>query len=177
MKKGYSTQHVADLLGLSQNQVRAYARSGCLAPHRGGRRGYRFSFQDLVLLRTAKNLTGANLSHRRVLRALSRLRRQVAAGRPLSEVQIEAAGSAIVVRDAGRTWDPESGQFQLDFTALNPMPRVAPRARRGAAAARGADGELTAEDWYELGFELEGSAPAEASDAYRRALELNPVLH
>ena len=50
--KSYTTRDVAKLLGLSEAQVRSQAR-GYLAPDRGPRNAYRFSFQDLVLLRTA----------------------------------------------------------------------------------------------------------------------------
>src|SRR2546422_215709 len=46
-------------------------------------------------------------------------------------------------------------------------------ARRTAQAARAAEGDLDAEDWYELGLELEAVEPGEARDAYRRALELD----
>src|SRR5204862_935731 len=48
-----------------------------------------------------------------------------------------------------------------------------PGARRTAQAARAAAGDLDADDWYELGIELEAVEPGEARDAYRRALELD----
>src|SRR3989449_1944085 len=51
--------------------------------------------------------------------------------------------------------------------------RAAPIARRTAQAARAAEGDLDAADWYELGLELEAVEPGEARDAYRRALELD----
>jgi len=54
--KFYTTHDVARLLGWSEAQVRSHARVGYLAPSRGPRNGYRFSFQDLVLLRAAKEL-------------------------------------------------------------------------------------------------------------------------
>src|SRR2546426_9691223 len=46
-------------------------------------------------------------------------------------------------------------------------------ARRAARAARLVEQDLSAQDWYDLGLELEVAAPAEARDAYRRALELD----
>ena len=49
--KFYTTRDVARLLGWSEAQVRSHARVGYLSPARGPRNGYRFSFQDLVLLR------------------------------------------------------------------------------------------------------------------------------
>ena len=48
-----------------------------------------------------------------------------------------------------------------------------------AAPNEGADGlamQLTGEQWYEVGCELEGSSPEQARGAYQRALELDPGL-
>ena len=64
--KGYATQDVAKLLGLSVSQVRAFARSGFLDPDRGPRGEHRFSFPDLVLLRAAKGLATARVPARRI---------------------------------------------------------------------------------------------------------------
>ena len=58
--KSYTTRDVARLLGLSEPQVRSHARD-YLAADRGPRNTYRFSFQDLVLLRTAKALGEARI--------------------------------------------------------------------------------------------------------------------
>jgi tetratricopeptide (TPR) repeat protein len=94
-------------------------------------------------------------------------------GRSLAELHIAAEGDRIVVSDGETTWSPESGQMQLDFAVAELATKAAPMARRAAKAARDAEDELSAEDWYELGLELEVATPAEARDAYRRALELD----
>ena len=59
--KVYTAKSVARLLDLSVQQVRSYARAGFLQPDRGPRGEYRFSFQDLVMLRTAKGLMAARI--------------------------------------------------------------------------------------------------------------------
>ncbi|MEZ5596301.1 MAG: MerR family transcriptional regulator [Pseudomonadales bacterium] len=51
---GYTTQEVSALLGLKPHQVRHYVRRDLLRPDRGDKGEFRFSFQDVVLLRTAK---------------------------------------------------------------------------------------------------------------------------
>ena len=56
---GYATRDVSELIGFNADQVRHYVRRGLLTPERGGRGEYRFSFQDVVLLRTAKGLVDA----------------------------------------------------------------------------------------------------------------------
>src|SRR6185369_12208819 len=112
---GYSTKDVAALLGLSADQVRSYVRAGFLAPVQGPRGEYRFSFQDLILLRTAKGLLAADVPRRRIRLALQNLQEQLPDGRPLTGVRITAQGHHVVVRDGKEVWNPESGQILLDF--------------------------------------------------------------
>ena len=56
---GYGVRAVSKILGLSATQVRSYVRAGFVAPDRGARGEYRFSFQDLLVLRTAQGLVAA----------------------------------------------------------------------------------------------------------------------
>ena len=52
----YTTQQVADLIGLTTPQVRHVVRRGLLVPDRGKRDEYRFSFRHLTVLREYRNL-------------------------------------------------------------------------------------------------------------------------
>jgi tetratricopeptide (TPR) repeat protein len=171
--KTYTTHDVAELLGMSEPQVRAQARAGFLSPGRGPRNSYRFSFQDLVLLRTAKALAANKVPTRRIRRALRQVTGQLPRGRSLSGIRIIAEGPRVMVHDGSRTWNPESGQLLLDFAVKDLATRVAPLARRAARRARASTEPLTAAHWYQLGVDLEAAAPAEAADAYRRALALD----
>jgi tetratricopeptide (TPR) repeat protein len=170
---GYSTRDVAGLLGLSEGQVRSYVRAGFLSPPRGPRGELRFTFQDLVLLRTAKGLVKARIPSRRVRAALTNLRGQLPSGRPITAVRVLADGNRVLARDGKALWNPESGQALLDFDVSDLAREAAPFARRAAETAREHEQELVAEDWYDLGCELEATAPDEAVDAYRRALALD----
>ncbi|MEK6769990.1 MAG: tetratricopeptide repeat protein [Gemmatimonadota bacterium] len=171
---GYTVQDVARLLGLTPAQIRSWTRAGFLTPARGPRGEPRFSFQDLVLLRAAKGLMAARIPSAAIRRSLKRLKHQLPRGRGLSELRITAEGADVVARDGSVAWEPDSGQVVLDFTTSQLAQRAAPMARRQAALARQADTALDAEQWFELGLELEISSPDEARDAYRRALELDP---
>src|SRR3989454_3465873 len=176
--KGYTSRDVSRLLGLTVAQVRGFARDGFLSPGHGRRGELLFSFQDLVILRTAKGLVAARIPAERIRGALRRLRAQLPRGRSLAELRIAAEGDRIVVSDGEATWSPESGQTQLDFAVSDLANRAAPMARRAAKAARRVEQDLSAEDWYELGLELEVAAPGDARDAYRRALALDaPHAH
>lgn len=173
--KGYTAIDVAKMLDLSVGQVRSYARAGFLDPARGSRGEYRFSFQDLVLLRTAKGLVAARIPPGKVRRALRQLRDQLPSGRPLSGLQILADGDRIVVREGGTIWNPESGQTQFNFEISELADKVAPHVREAVAEAEEIEDDLDDEDWYSLGVDLEAAAPNHAREAYRRALELDPL--
>src|SRR5207302_667693 len=157
--KGYTSRDVAKLLGLTVAQVRGFARDGFLTPGRGPRGELLFSFQDLVILRTAKGLVAARIPTRRIRRALRRLRTELPRGRSLAELRITAEDDRIVVSDGESTWSPESDQMQLDFAISDLATRAAPMARRAARAARLVELDLSAQDWYDLGLELEVAAP------------------
>lgn len=167
---GYAAREVARLVGLTQPQVLTYVRSGCVRPRRGPRHEYRFSFQDLVVLRTARELTAA-MPARRVHRALKKLQESLPVGRQLATVRITAEGDEIVVRDGTAAWVPDSGQAVLDLDVATLANEVAPLARKAAEEARHAEAPVSAEDWYTIGCELELCDPEQALEAYRRAIE------
>jgi tetratricopeptide (TPR) repeat protein len=172
--RGYATRDVGHILGLSSSQVLGYVRSGFLRPERGPRGDYRFSFEDLVFLRTAKGLLEARIGPRRVKRALAKLREQIPEGRRLTGLRITAEGNRVVVADGTARWQPESGQALLDFGVAELAEKVAPLAREAFREAQEDGDELTADDWYEWGCELEAAAPPEAREAYSRAVALDP---
>src|SRR6266699_2422399 len=156
---GYTTEEVARLLGLSPAQIRSYTRAGFLSPARAARGELRFAFQDLVLLRAAKGLMAARIPAAKIRGSLRRLKQQLPRGRALSELRITAEGHRVVARDGALAWNPDSGQLVLDFDVASLAERAAPLARRQAAAARRVEDDLDAEQWFDLGLELEVSAP------------------
>ena len=165
--KVYSSREVAHLLGMSVPQVRAQARAGFLRPERGPRRAYRFSFQDLFLLKSAKALAEAQIPSRRVRRALRRLRKQLPSNHTLTEIRILAENGRIVVRDGDSIWNPDSGQFQLEFKSRRRTgtPAGQKRGQRRAAPADPADALVA------RGQALyDASEVAEAVAQYRKAL-------
>ena len=66
----------------------------------------------------------------------------------------------------------ESGQLHLNFD-LGANPAVVSQlAKRDDI--EGGDEALTADDWFDLGVDLEAVSPDDAPSAYRRAIELEP---
>lgn len=165
---GYTSREAAGLFGLAPARVRAMARAGILAPNRGPppRREYRFSFQDLVLLRSHRELLSARIPPRRVHRALRQLVRQLPEGRRPSEIRLCSEGDRILARDGGLVWRPEDGQVLMDFGEVP----VAPVA---ALTALPPD-ESAAEEWYQHGLDLEPFDADSARSAYLQALAIAP---
>ncbi|HEX4826261.1 MAG TPA: tetratricopeptide repeat protein [Candidatus Polarisedimenticolaceae bacterium] len=171
---GYSAREVAKLLGLPVSRVHSYVRAGFLKPARGPKRELAFTFQDVVVLRTASELVRSRIAPSRVKRILKKLANELPEGRTLAAMTIVAEGDRVVARAGGQRWNPENGQQLFDFDVAELAESAEPIVRRAARAARSAEVEFDADDWYELGVHLEIAAPDDARDAYRRALELAP---
>ncbi len=175
---GYTTSEVSDLIGLKPTQVRHFVRRSLLAPRRGERGEYRFDFQDVVLLRTAKGLLESRVSSRRALRALLKVRSGLERGKGLASVRIFAAGNSVLVREDNQLWEAETGQSHFDFHAPGSRRQVT----RIASSRDASDdvvvareqGAMDSDDWYNLGLDLEDASSPRAVDAYAKAIELNP---
>ncbi|HEY0140112.1 MAG TPA: tetratricopeptide repeat protein [Thermoanaerobaculia bacterium] len=170
----YSLREVSAMLNLSPAQIRSYTAKGFLEPERGPRGELRFGFHDLVILRTAGELTAARIPQRKVKRALERLREQLPDGHSITGVRITADGDRVIVRDGDVVWNPESGQSLFDFSVADLARKTAPLLRRVMQDARAREDETTADDWYDLACELEITSVDQAKDAYRSALRADP---
>ena len=171
--RSYSMRDVQRVLRLSPSVTRGLIRAGFVKPARGPRRAYRLSFQDLIVLRTARALIDARIPAKRIRRSLERLRRELPASVPLSGLAISAVGDHVVVRDGERRWQADSGQYLLglDVTVEDGTLQVVEH-RPQAPAAEPAP--LTARDWFAEGLTLENTDPAAAVAAYRQAAQENP---
>ena len=171
--RAYSTREVTELTGVSKGRIRSLVRSGILSPQRTTGGHYRFSFQDLVLLRTAQELAAAKIGARRAWRALRKLQAELPPERPLSSLRIVLDGDRLLVRDRASAWEPESGQAVLDFSMRELQQKVAPLVRRTVSEA--GDRTRSGEEWFELALELEQvGADADAEAAYRQTLAIEP---
>jgi tetratricopeptide (TPR) repeat protein len=176
--KPHSLKSVREMLGLSATTVSRLVEAGFVTPGRGPRNEYRFSFQDVVLLRTAHRLQAAKIPPRRIIKALSSLRQQLPQQLPLSGLRISAVGSDIAVQEGGMQWDAESKQMLLDFEIAPKAGTVALIGREldAQAAARPARPAAVASADAELARarDLETSDPAAAETAYRDAIRRAP---
>jgi tetratricopeptide (TPR) repeat protein len=171
--RSYSVRDVQRVLRLSPSVTRGLIRAGFVKAARGPRRAYRLSFQDLIVLRTARALIDARVPAKRIRRSLERLRRELPASVPLSGLAISAVGDRVVVRDGETRWQADSGQYLLgldvtledgvlqmvEHKAAEPVAPMPPEIMR---------------DWFAEGLTLENTDPEGAVAAYRQAADENP---
>lgn len=197
MMHPYGVRDVEKMLRLPRSTIRSLVDAGFVSPSRGPRNAWRFSFQDLVVLRTARTLTEAHVPAKRITRSIRELRRQLPDTMPLSGLAICAVGDHVVVREGASRWQAESGQYLLalesdgagSIAVIEPVPEPAlsagelceqamsleesdtEEAVRLYAAAVAADGRLT-DAYVNLGRLLhELGRVAEAERIYRAAID------
>jgi tetratricopeptide (TPR) repeat protein len=170
---GYSTSEVSDLLGMKPHQIRRCVRNALVRPDRGLRGAFRFGFQDVVLLRTVKQLLESQVSSRRAARCLLKVRDRLPGARSLSGVRVFAQGNAVMVSEGSRVWDAETGQAWLDFRQDEPVCRVVMLDSDPLIVLRETDA-WDSDAWYNFGLDLEEVDPSRAPEAYERAIELDP---
>lgn len=203
LERPYTLRSIGQMLGLSRAVITGLIEAGFVTPARGPRNEYRFSFQDVVLLRMAHGLRAARIPPRRIVRSLQRLRAALPRELPISGLRISAVGDDVAVRDGGRQWEVETGQLLMDFEVAPVPGSVAFLPHRPQDAAdegdpggssrapssgmsksatvapirgrRRRDDERAADEWFQHAEELEESGAAAAAEAaYRRAVALAP---
>jgi tetratricopeptide (TPR) repeat protein len=179
--KHFSARDAARILQATEAQIRNWSRMGAIGRAPAGETRHELTFQELVLLRTTKGLLESGVPPHRVRRIWSSLRRQLTDDLPLTSIRILADGDRAVAWDGNAMWQPDSGQFLLDFSleeiADPGLPEVALKVQSipsPAPAHAPEEPGLTAEQWFHIGCELENASPLEARQAYLQALEADP---
>lgn len=169
----FGVRDVERMLRMPRSAILGLVRAGFVSPSRGGRREYRFSFQDLIVLRTARALRAAKVPARRITRSLRDLRRSLPESVPLSGLRIAALGDRVVVTEGGARWQAESGQYVLELEVSVADGELRVLARDEPAKDTAAE-EPDVEDWFRRGVAAERENPERSRDAYERALSLDP---
>jgi len=169
----HTLRGIQEMLGLSRSAVSRLIAHGFVSPSRGPRNEYRFSFRDVVLLRTAHKLQLAEIPTRKIVRALQRLKATLPAELPLSGLRITAVGSQVAVHEHGSRWEAETGQLLMDFDVA---------AKRGAIsfverARREKPGPIPAspDALFVQAETLEATDAGAAEGIYRRLLDAAPA--
>lgn len=166
----YTMRRVQQMLGISRVAIQRLVSAGFVTPTRGTRNEFRFSFQDLMLLRTAQGLQDAQIPPRKILRSLRRLRATLPEELPLTGMRITAVGADVAVRDRRGTWEAGSGQLLLDFEVA-PVDGHVAFLEPNAVPTPGA---VDVQQLFARAEALEDTDPAEAEAAYRAVIAAEP---
>jgi tetratricopeptide (TPR) repeat protein len=170
----FDTKDLQRLFGIPASQVRALVRAGHIRPSKkAGRLSY--SFQDLIVLRTAGSLRAAKIPAQKINRTLRQIRQSLPGELPLSGLSIVAVGDRIVVREGQALRESDTGQYTLALDVIDKEGDLLMIDRRIPAAAEDAVGEpASAEEDFERGLELEDSDAGAAQAAYEACLAADP---
>ncbi len=160
----FGVREVEKLLRVPRSAIRAMIDAGFVAPARGPRNAWRFSFQDLIVLRTAQALVAANVPRKRITRSVKELRRHLPDAMPLSGLSICAVADRVVVKEGGSRWQAESGQYLLAFEGDPSEGSLKVIERRPA------ERPTSAADWFDRALALEETDATAALQAYERAI-------
>jgi tetratricopeptide (TPR) repeat protein len=165
----YDTKDLERLFGLPASAVRSLTRAGHINPVKRGRRLH-YSFQDLLMLRTASALRSANISANRINRTLQTLRATLPAGAALNKRSLTALGNQIAIREGKMLWESDSGQYvlALDLGEEKGGLHVIPRHTAAPPSVSSAD------EHYTQAFALEDVDADGARTAYEACLEIEP---
>jgi tetratricopeptide (TPR) repeat protein len=197
----FGVREVEKLLRLPRRTIHGLVKAGFVSPERGPRQSYLFSFQDLIVLRTAQALAAANVPAKRIARSLRELRRSLPQSMPLSGLSIGAVGERVVVKEGASRWQAESGQYLLAFEGdpaagqlkVIPEDAVSLDDEINRAYALHEAGKLKEAEsvyrklldeagpdalvFFNLGVVLEDmERKAEAAESYQAALQLDPRM-
>jgi tetratricopeptide (TPR) repeat protein len=167
----YGVADVEKLLHLPRSTIRALIAAGFVSPARGPRKAWLFSFQDLIVLRTAQALADAKVPQRRITRSVRELRRHLPDAMPLSGLSICAVADRVVVREGDSRWQAESGQYLLAFEgdpADGSLSVIEQKTVAGAPSG--------AEEWFDKAAALERDDVEAALAAYGRAIAIDPAF-
>jgi tetratricopeptide (TPR) repeat protein len=169
----YTIRSIQEMLGLSRGVIAGLIASGFVAPSRGKRNEYRFTFREVVLLRTAVELQAAQIPARKILASLRKLRATLPAELPLSGLRISAVGNDVTVREGRSQWQADTGQLVMDFELAPASGSNVAFLQRAPARAVAPPADAAA--WFRRAEALEGNDRRGAEAAYRRVLEIDPM--
>jgi len=166
--ESYSREELRRILRLSERQLGAWEKQGLVAA------GAAYSFSDLIAFKTIQQLRKSNISLKKIQRSVVALKRKLnEVEHPLTELKISSDGHRVIVNYRGADMEPDTGQFLFNFETrqLHATVRALKSAQSDTARRK-----QEAEEWFLQGLELEEGPETlqQATEAYTRAIELNP---
>ncbi len=162
-QQNFSTRMAARILAISPERIRYWVRHKLVKPAAVRGRHYQFTFEDLLMLRLAKELLPNRRRLDAVQRCFERVGRITDTQRPVTALKLYQEDGRILVRDGVVIFEAETGQMMLDFG-------IAP----SGETIKQADSPVRLRRLLDAARELEESNPTRALKLYRDYLEHRP---
>jgi len=141
--RSFRSGQVIRILGVTRRQLQYWSDTALVVPSARTEGGHhRYTFEDLVALRAAKQLIDAGVSVQRIRRSIGALQRALpAVRRPLSELVLVATGDVVLVLNGGNAFEAVSGQewifevSRLEHEVRERLDALPARARRRTASS------------------------------------------
>lgn len=167
MPERFTQSEVSRIVGVEPRRLRYWQRLRLITPRaRWGERFY--NFDDLVTLRSLKDITARRIPAQRVRRAVAMMRRKPDESTfSIGELRLFASGrtiAAISPGPASQAIEPLTGQFLLPFHVFSITPKIRLMDSR------------TAEELLEhaIGWESDPGGAEDAIRIYRRVIAMRP---
>ena len=120
----FSTRAAARILAVSPDRIRYWVKRRLVKPT--GKRGnrYRFAFNDLLIMRMAKELLPSRRHLEPFRRCFDGIRRHFDTQRPVTSLKLQNEDGRILVRDREVVFEADSGQLLLPFGFERPAGKV-----------------------------------------------------
>lgn len=108
----YTSRQAFHISGISLRQLAYWRKSGFLVPSQCTPGGHsRYTFNDLIALKSARQLLDAGVSLQKIRKSMHALRRFLPTLRsPLTEIALVATGDVILILHEGSAFEALSGQ-------------------------------------------------------------------
>jgi tetratricopeptide (TPR) repeat protein len=126
-------------------------------------RHYQFTFEDLLMMRLAKELLPNRRRVEVVARCFQRVGRMFDAHRPVTAIKLYEEDGRILVRDGPVVFEADTGQMRLEFATA-----------RSGETIRQADAPVRLRRLLDAAASLEESNSARAAEMYREYLKFRP---
>ncbi len=120
----FSTRSAARILAVSPDRIRYWVKRQLVNPTGAKGRNYRFAFNDLLVMRLAKDLLRSRRHLEPLQRCLRRMRDLVDPERPVTSLKLVNDEGRIVVSDNGVLIEAETGQLLFDFRPERPAGKI-----------------------------------------------------
>jgi len=141
----FSTRAAARILAISPDRIRYWVKRSLVRPLTRGRQ-MRFGFDDLLVMRLAKELLPTRQHLDPMRRCLERVRGMFGPTRPITSLRLANYDGQIVVRDGNVMVEALSGQILLNFEALPAPGKVEERFGPARVRERFEEARRLAED-------------------------------